>query len=101
MRSLVFVVSIAFLVAACVGRPPADATGEEVYLQLCATCHGDQYQGGLGPALGAGSDSADLPDEFLRVSITQGRGRMPSFESSLSDDQVDRLITHLREVQAR
>jgi hypothetical protein len=39
------------------------------------------------------------PDEFLRVSILQGRGRMPSFESSLSDEQVDLLIGYIREGQ--
>jgi hypothetical protein len=34
------------------------------------------------------------------MTITEGRGRMPSFESSLDDAQVERLITYLREVQA-
>jgi len=92
----------AILLTSCVGRPADDATGQEIYLQLCSNCHSDQLEGGLvGPALGPGSTSAELPDEFLRVSILQGRGSMPSFESSLSDDQVDRLVAYIREVQAR
>ena len=99
MRGLLFLALLAVLLAGCVGRPPADATGEEIYLQLCSNCHGDRYEGGLGPALGAGSEVAGQPDEFLRVAIVQGRGRMPSFQSSLTDDQVEILITHLREVQ--
>lgn len=83
----------------CVGRPPTDATGEEIYLQLCSNCHGENLEGGLGPALGAGSNSALLSDEFLVVSITDGRGRMPSFQTSLDDEQLSRLIGYLRSEQ--
>jgi mono/diheme cytochrome c family protein len=92
---------VATLTAACIGRAAPDATGEEIYLQLCANCHGDQYEGGLGPALGPGTNSAAQPDEFLRMSILEGMGRMPSFASSLSPDQVEVLVAHLRDVQGR
>jgi mono/diheme cytochrome c family protein len=70
-----------------------------MYLQLCSNCHGAELQGGLGPALGPGSNAAVQPDEFLRVSITEGRGRMPSFSSTLSDPQIQRLIAYLRQEQ--
>lgn len=89
------------MLSACVGRPPEVATGEEIYLQLCANCHGDSLQGAVGPSLGPGSDSASQPDQFLRVTISQGRGRMPSFQSSLSDEQVERLIGYIRQVQGQ
>jgi mono/diheme cytochrome c family protein len=91
----------AVTIAGCVGRPADDATGEEIYLQLCSNCHGDQLQGAVGTALGPGSNAAEQPDEFLTVTISQGRGRMPSFESSLTEDQVEVLIGYLREVQGR
>jgi mono/diheme cytochrome c family protein len=78
------------------GRPAVEATGEEIYLQLCSNCHGNNLEGVLGPALGSGSNSAARPDEYLRVTITEGRGRMPSFSSVLTDDQVDLLIEYLR-----
>jgi mono/diheme cytochrome c family protein len=94
------VIGALLLVSACsVGRPPPDATGEEVYRMLCANCHGDDLSGGIGPALGPGSDSAGQPDSFLELTILHGRGRMPSFESSLDDAQLGRLIRHIREVQ--
>lgn len=80
----------------CVGRPPSDATGEEIYLQLCSNCHGEQLEGGLGPPLGAGSNSSEQGDEFLMVSISDGRGRMPSFRTSLDEEQLGRLIDYLR-----
>jgi len=88
------------LVTACsVARPADDATGEEIYQQLCSNCHGADLSGGLGPALGPGSNSAGQPDEFLEITIIRGRGRMPSFSSSLNDAQLESLIGHIREVQ--
>ncbi len=101
MSRIVVMACVAVLAAACVGRPPEDATGEEIYLQLCSNCHGDDYQGAIGPALGPGSNAAAQPEDFLRVTIEDGRGRMPSFRSALTDQQVDRLVSHLLEVQGR
>jgi mono/diheme cytochrome c family protein len=101
MKLLVALALVAISAAGCVGRPAETASGEEIYLQLCSNCHGDQMQGGLGPALGEGSDLVSQQDEFLRVSIVQGRGRMPSFGSSLSDQQLERLIGYVREVQGQ
>jgi mono/diheme cytochrome c family protein len=90
---------LGLLAGACVGRPSDDATGEEIYLQLCSNCHGDGLEGAIGPALGPGSNAANQPDEYLRVAITEGRGRMPSFSSTLTSDQVGRLIDYLRQEQ--
>jgi len=101
MLRLVLASLLVGMLSACVGRPPEDATGEEIYLQLCANCHGDSLQGAVGPSLGPGSGSASQPDEFLRVTISQGRGRMPSFQSSLSDEQVERLIGFIRQEQGQ
>ena len=99
MRRLAIVALLGVVVSACVGRPEADASGEEIYLQLCSNCHGDQLEGGVGPPLGPGSNAAEQPDEYLRLTIVEGRGRMPSFSSSLTEDQVGRLIDYLREAQ--
>jgi mono/diheme cytochrome c family protein len=90
-----------FVAAGCTGRPAADATGEEIYLQLCSNCHGDEMGGGVGPALGRGSASTEHPDTFLEATILGGRGRMPSFSSSLDDEQLERLVGYIREVQGR
>lgn len=100
MANFVGVALAACLVAGCIGRPPADATGEEIYLQLCSNCHGNDLAGGaLGPSLGPGSNSAEQPDQFLEVTISEGRGRMPSFATSLDDEQLGRLIAYLRAEQ--
>lgn len=80
------------------GGPAEDAAGEEIYAELCARCHGPDLNGGVGPALGPGTNAASEPDEYLEFTIGNGRGRMPSFPS-LSEQQVDRLVDYIREVQ--
>jgi mono/diheme cytochrome c family protein len=86
------------IVSACsLGAPDEDATGEEIHAELCARCHGADLGGGIGPPLGPGSAAAAETDEFLEFTIVNGRGRMPSFASSLDEDQLDRLIDFMRE----
>lgn len=95
------IAAVALLSACGVGRPPEDAAGAEIYSMLCTNCHGADLEGGIGPPLGPGSNSADQPDSFLETTIEHGRGRMPSFSSVLSDDQLGRLIDYIRQVQQR
>ena len=102
MRRLAIVALLGVVVSACVGRPEADASGE-VRNQAGYVAQRQpqpKLEGGVGPPLGPGTYAAEQPDEYLRVTIVEGRGRMPSFSSSLTDDQVGRLIDYLREAQA-
>ena len=87
------------VVAACSSPPPETATGPELYSELCSSCHGVGLEGDVGPPLGVGSPSATLPDSYLVTSIRRGIGTMPSFDH-LSEDQVNRLVAFLREIQA-
>lgn len=101
MRSAAATGALIIVLTACsVGRPPDDATGEEIYAQLCARCHGADLGGGIGPSLGPGSATESEPDEFIEFTVVNGRGRMPSFESSLDEAQIDRLVSYIREVQS-
>lgn len=93
------IVLLALLVVGCnLGGPEEDATGEEIYVQLCARCHGADLSGGVGPPLGPETNAALEDDEYLEFTILNGRGRMPSFDS-LDQAQVDRLVAYMREVQ--
>jgi mono/diheme cytochrome c family protein len=94
-KALPIVVCLVVL-SGCTGPPPASATGEEIYGQVCANCHGEDLNGGIGPAIGAGSNAAEQDDEFLVLTITRGRGRMPSFDTTLTDDQIARVIAYVR-----
>jgi mono/diheme cytochrome c family protein len=84
------------VLAACADPPPPRASGEEIYQQVCANCHGNDLNGGVGPAVGAGSNSAAQDDDFLVLTITRGRGPMPSFDSTLSDEQISLVVEYLR-----
>ncbi|MFZ0013645.1 MAG: cytochrome c [Acidimicrobiia bacterium] len=98
MRLLVAILVATVIVSACsLGAPDEDATGEEIYAELCAHCHGADLSGGIGPPLGPGSEAAAETDEFLEFTIMNGRGRMPSFSSSLDENQLDRLIDFMRD----
>jgi mono/diheme cytochrome c family protein len=97
LRSIIVVCLL--LITACADPPPPGASGEEIYQQLCANCHGNDLNGGVGPAVGAGSNSAAQDDDFLVLTVTRGRGPMPSFESTLSDEQMSRVVDYLRAEQ--
>lgn len=90
--SLVWGPALAFLVALAVmlgsERSEAAAFFQEdgtdvVYAQNCAPCHGAAGEGGVGPSL-AGS-TTPLADQ-LEI-ITLGRGGMPAFGVTLSQEQ--------------
>lgn len=53
----------------------AAASPEEIYKQTCISCHGNQYQGGVGPALTGVGDR--LSKEELAEIVVNGRGAMP------------------------
>jgi cytochrome c551 len=51
------------------------SAGEEVYQQSCLSCHGENLEGGFGPALdNAGAEYSK--DEILNI-IHNGKGQMP------------------------
>lgn len=75
----------------------ADA-GAGVYAQHCASCHGDEGQGGTGTALGNPAMLATTPDAFLRHAIEHGRDGTPmkGFAGVLSPTQMDDVTAFLR-----
>lgn len=96
MFRTVAIVLMAVLLTACSGEPAPDASGVEIFDQLCARCHGANLEGQIGPALGPGSLAADEDDDFIRATVLNGRGRMPSFKQTLTEEQITRLIAFLR-----
>ncbi len=87
------------LLAACTGSADQGATGAELYSQFCARCHGADLNGAIGSGLGVGSDLVDRPDGYITDVIVNGRGSMPAFRRTLTDEQVGRIVDFIRSEQ--
>lgn len=98
MRLGLLLATLFLLVSACTSVDP-NATGPEVFEQVCARCHGINLEGGIGPSLGSDSEAASKPEESLLTTITNGRARMPSFRNQLTVDQIEGLVRYIRTVQ--
>ncbi|MBT8201749.1 MAG: cytochrome c [Acidimicrobiia bacterium] len=96
MRRLVPLV----LLLALAGCAESSTDGATVYSSQCSACHGATLQGGVGPALDASSPTATVDDDAIRTVIRNGASGMPA-NTSLSDQQVDAVIEHIRQVQTR
>lgn len=73
---------------------PADAKGaEDMYKSNCASCHGDQMQGGVGPNLQKVGGSLSTTQIYNQ--IIKGGGVMPPFKGKLTDEQIVNLTSWL------
>jgi len=99
MRILVAMIASAVLVLAGCSGPDVDTFGVDLYSSVCAHCHGSDLAGGVGPALGPGSNAATLTDQQIVDVIRIGPGAMTSFGNRLSQAQLDSLVDYLRAEQ--
>jgi mono/diheme cytochrome c family protein len=71
--------------------------GAETFAGTCASCHGAQGEGGVGPAFAGIEDR--YPDAADQVQVViGGRGQMPAFGSTLTDTQIEAVVAYEREV---
>jgi len=85
---------------------PDSAAGSATIRTKYAMCHG---QDGAGSAVGKSMNVADLrapivqklPDAELAQVISNGKGGMPPFKSSLSEDQIHALVTRIRSLHQK
>lgn len=68
-------------------------TGETVYNNHCAMCHGKEGQGGVGEELADNRDLADTSHVIRR--IVKGNAPMPPF-NYLSDEEVASVASYIR-----
>jgi aldose sugar dehydrogenase len=78
-------------------------SGQEIYMQNCASCHGDRLQGGSAPSMlddtwRFGGDEATLTRIILKGAVEHA---MPAFEGAFSDAEVASLVTYIQEQRAR
>src|SRR5712692_2430287 len=83
----------------------AQSTPESLYKAKCAVCHGPDGKGEttMGKKLGVRSfHSAEVvkeTDTELLDITKKGKGKMPSFDKKLTDDQIKDLIKYIRSLK--
>jgi mono/diheme cytochrome c family protein len=85
---------------------PDSAATTATFRAKCAMCHGED---GAGSEVGKSLNVPDLrspavqklPDAELAQIISDGKAGMPSFKSSLSEDQIHDLVTHIRSLRRK
>ena len=66
---------------------------EEIYTQSCMVCHGENYEGAMGPALTGLGDR--LSEDEIRDVLVNGRGAMPGnlIPGEALDDMIEWLLS--------
>ena len=86
--------------------PPARAVaggvdGADVFARNCASCHGGDGSGRIGPRLSGGRVVEDFPDPANQIRfVTYGRGGMPTFGGRLTDAEIAAVVEYTRTVLA-
>jgi mono/diheme cytochrome c family protein len=94
----------AFVLALFVNEPDsggggggAVSPGQAVYEASCASCHGADGGGGIGPQLSDGQVVESYPDVADEVAVvTDGKNGMPGFEGDLSETEIDEVVEYTR-----
>jgi cytochrome c553 len=85
---------------------PDSAATSATFRTKCAMCHG---QDGGGSEVGKSMNVPDLrspavqmlSDSELAQAIANGKGGMPQFKNSLSEDQIQALVTYIRSLHPK
>ena len=82
------------------------ADAKALFDSKCAKCHGRDgraktFRGGLTHArdLTSADWQSDVSDERIYNSISNGKGKMPSFKKKLNDDQINSLVNYVRRLR--
>lgn len=76
------------------------AAGKELFASACASCHGAEGKGGIGPDLTAANYKFGNSHEAVLSSIRDGRpGGMPGYGNQLSSAQIEELTAFCLSLQ--
>ena len=70
-------------------------TGKGIYRQFCATCHGSNGGGRIGPSLL--EVAAKYPNVADQIAVvTAGRGGMPAWGTKLTTAEIGKVVEYTR-----
>jgi mono/diheme cytochrome c family protein len=104
---LLLFVGLTFFVVSVRANPgPDGAASSATFRTKCAMCHGPN---GGGSEVGKSMNIPDLrsdavqkrPDAELAQIISDGKGGMPPFKSSLSEAQIHDLVSYVRSLRQK
>lgn len=79
------------------------AKGQELFAELCASCHGIKASGVSKTQTGLSMDTPNLPNRLkthtdgdFHWKILEGKGDMPSFNEELSEKETWDLVNYIR-----
>lgn len=84
------------------GRPApttAAASGQQIYAERCAACHGSKGQGGPGSRLAGGAIANRFPNAENEAAVVRegaAGGAMPPFGQILTPEQIDAVVAYTR-----
>jgi mono/diheme cytochrome c family protein len=96
-----------FVVSIARANPAPDGAADSATFRTkCAMCHGPD---GSGSEVGKSMHVPDLrsavaqklPDAQLAQIISEGKGGMPPFKSSLGEDQIHSLVSYIRSLRGK
>ncbi len=89
--------SLSILAAVFMAAPASFAGNAEAGAKLfkkCKMCHAVDRKK-MGPSV----KSMSQDEAFLKLTITEGRKRMPSFKKKFNEEEIDNLVAYLRSQQ--
>jgi cytochrome c6 len=73
------------------------AAGKEIFLANCGTCH-TLADAGTSGTVGPNLDESQPPVELVVERVTNGQGVMPSFQGTLSEQQIQDVAAYVSSV---
>ncbi len=71
--------------------------GQELYLQYCKNCHGED---GAAQRSGAKNlQTSTLSDEEIKSQIQNGKGLMPAYKKVLNEKEIEAVFTHVKSLK--
>ncbi|MBT9585240.1 c-type cytochrome [bacterium] len=80
-------------------KPEVLEAGKKVFISTCASCHGTNAEGKIGPCLTDSVWKYGSEDKEILLSIRKGRPKgMPAWDTFLKPDQVGAVATYVHSI---